>query len=84
VLYPQAKTVPSSKQHRNCPFFFWQCADCVRELIENIGHKPVNDHPVQHIVNEDTAAFFAGIRSAEETARIIQSRVSIFLAERQR
>jgi len=59
-------------------------AELLRELIANIGHKPVNDHPIQHIVNEDIAAFFAGNRTAEDTARIIQSRVGIFLAERAR
>jgi len=56
----------------------------LRELIANIGHKPVNDHPVQNIVNEDVIQFFAGTRNAEDTARIIQSRVGIVLAERMR
>jgi len=58
--------------------------DFLRELVSNIGHKLVGEHPVQNIVNEDVQAFFAGIRSAEDTARIIQSRVSILLAERER
>jgi len=59
-------------------------ADLLRELILNIGHTPINEHPVQNIVNEDVQAFFSGVRSAEDTARIIQSRVQIFLSERER
>jgi ABC-type glycerol-3-phosphate transport system substrate-binding protein len=59
-------------------------ADLLRELVSNIGHTPIIGHPVQNIVNEDVQAFFAGVRSAEDTARIIQSRVQTLLAERER
>jgi len=59
-------------------------AELLRELVSNIGHKPIIEHPVQNIVNEDVSAFFAGVRSAEDTARIIQSRVQILLDERER
>lgn len=59
-------------------------ADLLRELILNIGHTLIIEHPVQNIVNEDVPAFFAGTRSAEDTARIIQSRVQRLLAERGR
>lgn len=50
-------------------------------LIENIGHKPINEHPVQLLIRENIHAFFSGVQSAEDAARIIQSRVSIYLAE---
>jgi hypothetical protein len=56
----------------------------LRELVSNIGHKRMLHHPVQNIVNENVSDFLAGTHSAEDTARIIQSRVSIFLAERER
>ena len=59
-------------------------AELLRNLISNIRLKPISKHPIIHIVNEDVSAFLAGTRSAEDTARIIQSRVSIFLAERER
>jgi hypothetical protein len=59
-------------------------ADVLRNIVSNIGHSPMFGHPVQDIVSEDVSAFFAGLRTAEDTARIIQSRVSIFLAERER
>jgi len=59
-------------------------AELLRDIISNIGHKPIYGHPVANIVNEDVRAFFAGTRSAEDTARIIQSRVQIYLSERAR
>ncbi|MCL2222290.1 MAG: extracellular solute-binding protein [Oscillospiraceae bacterium] len=59
-------------------------AELLRELVANIGHTPIIEHPVQNIVREDVLPFFAGQRSAEDTARIIQSRVQILLAERVR
>ena len=58
--------------------------ELIRELVLNIGHAPISYHPVQNIVNEDVQAFFAGVRSAEDTARIIQSRVQRLLDERER
>jgi|GEM_PF-1646431 len=58
--------------------------ELLREIISNIGHNPITEHPIQNIVNEDVQAFYAGTQSAEDTARIIQSRVQIFLSERER
>jgi len=57
-------------------------AALLRELIANIGHAPINEHPIQNILYEDVMRFFAGLRSAEDTARIIQSRAQTMLAER--
>ncbi|MCL2425594.1 MAG: hypothetical protein FWD05_04560 [Oscillospiraceae bacterium] len=59
-------------------------AELLRDIISNIGLSSIAGHSVQNIVNEDVQAFFAGTRSAEDTARIIQSRVQRFLAERER
>ena len=60
-------------------------ADVLREIVLNIGYNPVIiEHPIQNIVNEDVQAFFAGTRSAEDTARIIQSRVQRLFDERAR
>ena len=41
----------------------------------------VYDDPATEIALEEAAAFFAGDQTAEETARVIQSRVSIYLGE---
>ena len=35
------------------------------------------------MVQNEAAPFFAGERSAEDTARIIQSKVSLYMAEQQ-
>lgn len=40
------------------------------------------EYEIQNIVYEESAAFFAGEKTEQETAEIIQSRVSIYLAER--
>jgi len=53
----------------------------LRDLIDNIGHSIVTGHPVQLMIREDVNAFFSNKQSAEDTARIIQSRVGIYLAE---
>lgn len=47
----------------------WYCAD--------------NESPAISIVKEEAAAFFAGDKSAEDVAKIVQNRVSIYLAEQQ-
>jgi multiple sugar transport system substrate-binding protein len=36
---------------------------------------------MESIVQEEVTAFFTGDKSAEETAKIIQNRVSIYLSE---
>jgi hypothetical protein len=57
------------------------CGSTLLYLIENASQKRVWDSEIEHIVQEETAAFFTGDKSAEETAKIIQNRVSIYLSE---
>ena len=53
------------------------------EMIETLGDVLVDgDEIVMNIVAEEVSAFLRGHRSAEDTARIIQSRVLIYVAER--
>jgi|GEM_PF-3342341 len=52
-----------------------------RELIEIVTTSLSNEAIVSAIVAEEAAAFLGGARSAEETARIIQSRVGLYVAE---
>lgn len=53
------------------------------ELFDNMGSPIIDDTPedVQSIVNEEMSAFFSGMGTAEDCAKKIQSRVSIWLAE---
>jgi len=56
-------------------------ASVLRSVMEGITHEYHPDPHIMAIIWEDTAPFFVGMRTAEETSRIIQSRVSIYLAE---
>lgn len=63
----------------------WDCtpeeAMAARELAYGAATIRVYDSPALGIIKEEAAAFFAGDKTAEETADIIQSRVEIYLAE---
>lgn len=53
------------------------------EILDNAGSPILEDTPddVWNIVNEEMSAFLSGMGTAEECAKKIQSRVSIWLAE---
>ena len=53
-----------------------------RELLSRVEHTTLCDETALDIVREEIAPFLAGERSAEETARIIQRRMSLYVAER--
>jgi len=53
----------------------------LRYAIDDIGRPFVVDHSVLDMVLAEILPFFAGDRTAEDTARIIQARVSLYLAE---
>ena len=53
----------------------------VREAVENITVRSDSDPFLLSIIFEEAEGFRNGARTAEETARIIQSRVSIYVAE---
>lgn len=56
-------------------------ADEIYGLIDVITVSNHSDMNVVSIVEENAAAMFAGDRTPEETARVIQSRVSIYVSE---
>ncbi len=53
----------------------------VKELPYDAGSTTVYDSPPEQIILEESQAFFAGDKTAEDTAKIIQNRVSIYLGE---
>jgi hypothetical protein len=63
------------------PAFTEECIAVLRNIMESITHEYFPDPHIFNIVLEETAPFFAGVRSAEDAARIIQSRVSRYLSE---
>jgi len=55
--------------------------DYTWELLENAGEIQRTDKELVEIIKEELSVFFAGTRSAEETARIIASRANIYISE---
>lgn len=55
----------------------------VRNLILSANQKAGDLADIEEILSEELESFFAGQKSAEDVAKIIQSRVSIYLNEKQ-
>ncbi len=53
----------------------------IRALVESLDHCSYRDTSVSAIIEEETAAYYAGEKTAEEAADIIQSRVQIYINE---
>ena len=53
----------------------------VKNLILSSGANLLHDETVVGIIEEEAGAFFKGEKTAEEVAKIIDSRVSIYLKE---
>jgi ABC-type glycerol-3-phosphate transport system substrate-binding protein len=58
-----------------------QYVDVVKNYLHTLTQVVRYDTNMMNIINEETAAFFAGSKTAEETAKIIQNRVSIYIGE---
>jgi len=58
-------------------------AALIREVVESADMIIHHDETISMIVREESQAFFLGDRTAEDTARIIQNRVQIYLSERE-
>ena len=50
-------------------------------FLESLTQCYQYDEPMMKIILEEASAFFSGQKSAEEIANLIQSRVSIYVAE---
>ncbi|MDR0992005.1 MAG: hypothetical protein LBL87_03790 [Ruminococcus sp.] len=51
------------------------------DLISNIGGISRYDNELMKIIEEETAAFFAGSKTAEECAKLIDNRAATYIAE---
>lgn len=56
-------------------------ADQILELINTTTRTMTTDQAITEIVTSETEAYFAGSKSAEETAKMVQSRVSLYVNE---
>lgn len=56
----------------------------ILNLLDSLKTNTISDSVVQSIVQEESAAFLAGDKTAEETAKLIQSRVQLYVGEQAR
>jgi len=68
--------------HVSVPAMTKEAAAEIREIIDSASNPTHYDRVVWMIIEEDSQAFFAGARSAADTARIMQNRVQTYLNER--
>ncbi len=65
-------------------YFTKDDAEKIKDMLDNkVGARVISvpSAEITSIVNEEISAYLSGVNNAEETARVIQSRVSIWLAE---
>lgn len=55
--------------------------DVMSDVIYSINKTSRYDSSISNIINEEAAAYFAGDKTVEETTRLIQSRVQLYLGE---
>ena len=55
--------------------------DYVNKYIESIQKFYRPDEKIQSIISEETDAFFKGVKSAEDCAKLIQNRVQTYVSE---
>ncbi len=53
----------------------------LRAILESVTLTTEFDQEIMSLIREDASAYFAGAKSLEETVKIIQSRVSIYVSE---
>ena len=53
---------------------------CIRDSNTTAVSGAVSDD-ITNIINEEAAAYFSGQKSAEDVAKIIQSRMQVYLSE---
>ena len=72
---------PAPVQDVEPVFFNDDDARFMIDFLDSIVHKGNDDNKILEIINEECGPFFAGSKSAVETARVIQSKVSIYINE---
>jgi hypothetical protein len=56
-------------------------ADALMSIINGTTKCSVSDESITKIITDESAGYFSGSKSADETAKLIQSRVSIYINE---
>ncbi|MGM9521055.1 MAG: ABC transporter substrate-binding protein [Oscillospiraceae bacterium] len=66
------------------PIIAQEQADRFLKMLDDVKYVYAVDPNILTIIMEESQAFFAGDKTAEETAKLIQSRASIYISEQQR
>ena len=56
-------------------------ADAFRDYVNSAAVAGSYDEDIMNIITEEAAAYFAGDKTADEVADLIQNRVTIYLGE---
>jgi ABC-type glycerol-3-phosphate transport system substrate-binding protein len=58
-----------------------RCVSLLNELLSSVNGVFIHNSAIYDIITADSAAFFAGDKTAQDVAKITQNRVSVYLAE---
>lgn len=66
-------------------FLTQEDVDAVKKHVDSLSQGSIvrYDAKIRDIINEEVQPFFKGVKSAEETAKIIQNRISTYLSKQQ-
>ena len=81
ISEPETNSVYINDKEIKLPVPGQEDIDTVLNIIDSLDTKVSIDSKISDIINEESGAFFAGQKSAEETADIIQSRVKVYISE---
>ncbi|MDO5475857.1 MAG: hypothetical protein Q4F43_01945 [Eubacteriales bacterium] len=81
VEQEQKNTLVLSGAEISIPVPSREDVDAVLQILESVKSRSSTNPAIYRIIQEETGAFFAGQKSAQETADIIQSRVQIYVDE---
>lgn len=75
------KVLMEAKEDENAVPCNQEIVDQFYEILENATFRTAVSDQIMNIIMEEAEAFFAGDKTAEDTAHIIQSRVGLMIAE---
>lgn len=81
VSEPETLAVSLNGKELKLPVPVQEDIDHVMTILRSLENKASVDSKITEIVNEESGAYFAGQKGAEETADIIQSRVKVYISE---
>ena len=77
----EPRTIYRGEEEVKIPEFKKADTDRVKSYIENIKVSSYYDQKIYDITSEEAQKYFSGDQTAEKTAEMIQSRVSLYLSE---